>query len=118
MKRILDTIQKIEKLNTINVIDEVGTGGANHLYSITRDNDEIATIQFQHGPRNEENSTKGILDVDLLEIVRDRLTSFQDGPFNSKYNAEALVFVEAALKALNQRVLDRVERGVLGKNEK
>lgn len=118
MKRILDTIQEVEKLNTINVIDELGPGGANHLYSITRDNDEISTIQFQCGPRNEKKSIKGVLDVDLLEIVRDRLISFQNGPFNSKYNAEALVFVEAALKALNQRVLDRVERGVLGKNEK
>lgn len=79
---------------------------------------EIAIIQFQKGPRKESDSVHGVIDGDLLEIVRDRLKSFQNGPFASEYNAEALEHVEAAPDALNRRVEDRIARNVLGTNTK
>jgi hypothetical protein len=118
--RILDTIQKEANLNYVRAVDEIGPGNANHKYEIVRkDTDEVLlTVQHQNGPRKEEGSIPGVLDVDLLEIARDRLKSFQSGPFASNYNEEALTHVEAALQALNQRVLDRLNRDVLGKNEK
>ena len=71
-------------------------------------------IDFQCGPRKEENSQNGVIDSDLLEIVRDRLKSFQAGPFASVYNEEALYHVEEALFFLNKRVEDRIQRNVLG----
>jgi hypothetical protein len=121
----LSTIQKREKLNEVYSTDEIGPGGANHEYVIEsksiddQGNPDVYTkIKFQKGPRNEENSQNGIIDTDLLEIVRDRLKAFQDGPFNSDYNAFALVHIEEALMWLNRRVEDRIERNVLGKNEK
>ena len=46
------------------------------------------------------------------------MKAFQNGPFASEYNAEALMHIEEALKALNRRVEDRISRNVLGKNIK
>lgn len=121
--RILDTIQTKEKLNTVVAVDDIGPGGANHRYEIyanpvEKDSILVGTIQLQCGPRKEENSKQGVIDTDLLEIVRDRLVAFQAGPFSSEYNAEALRGVLIALEALNRRVEDRIARNVLGKNEK
>ena len=116
-KRKLETIQKHEKLNTIYAIDKPGAGGANHLYRI-EPNDEnhadyFALIQFQQGARKEDSSIHGVIDTDLLEIVRDRLAAFQGGKFACDYNAEALEHIEKALAALNRRVEDRIARNVL-----
>ena len=121
--RILNTIQKREKLNRVVAIDERGNGNANHLYEIyaepvETDSRLMGRIQLQNGARKEDDSIHGIIDSDLLEIVRDRLISFQSGTFASEYNAKALEHVELALMYLNRRVEDRIERNVLGKNEK
>lgn len=116
----LSTIQKREKLNDVYVVDEVGPGGANHLYMIESiDKNEFDSIyrqelQFQKGPRKDENSQHGLIDSDLIEIVRHRLQCFQAGPFASEYNAKALEHIEIALMYMNRRVEDRIERNVLG----
>lgn len=130
----LSTIQKRENLNEVFTVDEKGPGGANHLYvvykagsatlegndSSLRGNPEdlLLTLQMQCGPRKEEGSLHGVIDTDLLEIVRDRLKAFQDGPFASRENACALTHIEEALMWMNRRVEDRIERNVLGKNQK
>ena len=118
--RELNTVQTKEKLNTVYAVDEVGPGGANHLYKIKskRYGDFDTLIQFQKGPRTMLTSVHGVLDVDLLEIVKDRLSSFQNGEYPSEYNEEALKGINIALNALNKRVEDRISRNVLGKNEK
>lgn len=117
--RKLETIQTKEVLNGVFAMDAPGSGGANHKYAVhTGDYKRVYEIQFQQGPRKDENSISGVIDGDLLEIVRDRLHAFQDGPFNSEYNAEALFHVEQALAALNRRVEDRIARDVLGKEQK
>ncbi len=113
-KIALDTIQKENKLNTVYRLGGEGPGGAYHQYAIEQPNDTSLKIRFQCGPRNDPDSETGILDPDLLEIVRDRLKCFQQGEFANEYNAEALEHVEAALEALNRRVIDRAKRGVLG----
>lgn len=120
MVRILNTIQKREKLNTVGSVDEIGNGGAHHSYEIVRNdtNEVIARIQFQNGARKLPDSMHGIIDTDLLEIVRDRLTSFQNGDFATEYNAKALEHLELALMYMNRRVEDRIERNVLGTNNK
>lgn len=56
--------------------------------------------------------------MDLLEIVMDRLKSFQYGPFTSHYNEHALKHIEEALYCMNARVEDRIERNVLGTKKK
>lgn len=120
--RELNTIQKREKLNRVYAIDEVGPGGANHRYEIdcpvsrsgNIETEETTIIQFQTGARKLPDSTPGVLDADLLEIVRDRLKGFQNGEFSTRENAIALTHIEEALLWLNKRVDDRIERSVLG----
>lgn len=115
----LSTIQKREKLNDVYAVGEKGNGGAYHEYDITFDkynNGYISTnkIIFQNGPRKDSNSIHGVLDTDLLEIIRHRLQCFQQGEFATRENAIALTHIEEALLWMNKRVEDRIERNVLG----
>lgn len=124
----LSTIQKRAKLNEVFAMDQPGPGGAHHKYFVVPViNDtgeerrlwgEATEIQFQCGARKDPLATHGVLDGDLLEIVRNRLTAFQAGPYATEYNAQALIHVEEALMWLNRRVEDRLERDVLGTMEK
>ena len=124
--RVLSTIQKREKLNSVYAVDEKGCGGANHHYKVTystidfddRIEKTAADIQFQCGPRKEFDSVHGVLDTDLLEIVRDRLKGFRSGEYACRENACALTHIEEALMWLNRRVEDRTERCVIGTNNK
>ena len=123
--RKLDTIQKVSKLNDVYTVDEKGPGNANHQYVIVKKDIEpselgavLGELTFQKGPRVLEDSQQGILDVDLLEISRDRLKGFQAGDFACEENAKALEHIELALMYLNKRTEDRHFRNVLGTNEK
>lgn len=126
--RELNTIQKREKLNNVYAVDKVGNGGANHVYLIrsidmlgydeTHMPDVECKIHFQNGARKLDDSIHGVIDTDLLEIVRDRLKGFQNGEFSTRENACALTHIEEALMWMNRRVEDRIERNVLGTNEK
>lgn len=113
----LSTIQKRENLNTVYHDSELGPGGAHHDYVVAFGQSpdvEGILIKFQKGPRKDPNARHGVLDTDLLEIVRDRLRSFQAGDFSCRENACALTHIEEALMWLNRRVEDRIERGTLG----
>lgn len=118
----LSTIQKREKLNEVYRTDEKGPGGAHHEYLIVSDKGLMQPIEtkikFQKGARKEESSQHGVIDSDLLEIVRDRLKCFQAGPYSSRENACALTHIEEALMWMNRRVEDRIERNVLETNNK
>ena len=123
--RELSTIQKREKLNHITVMDLAGPGGGCHEYMITKikntiddDHENLGLIQMQKGPRDLEDSTNGLIDSDLLEIVRDRLRGFQAGPYSSRENAVILTHIEEALMWMNRRVEDRIERDVFKKYKK
>ena len=120
----LSTIQKREKLNTVYVDGDKGNGGAYHNYIIDipqgeeMEIKECILIRFQNGARKLSNSTHGVLDTDLLEIVRHRLQCFQQGEFATRENAISLTHIEEALLWMNKRVEDRIERNVLGTNNK
>lgn len=116
----LDTIQKRENLNHVMRRDELGPGAGFHDYLIVRaDTQEIIlSVPFQKGPRAADFARQGVLDCDLLEIVRDRLKAFQDGPLASRENAKALRHIEKALEAMNKRVEDRIKRNTLGTMKK
>ena len=119
----ISTIQKRNNLNDVYCTGEIGPGGAYHAYDVILKNGEdpkgiSVRIPFQKGPRLDKSSVLGVLDVDLLEIVRHRLQCFQAGEFATRENAIALTHVEEALLWMNKRVEDRAERGVLGTNNK
>ena len=119
----LNTIQKRNNLNAVYADGEMGNGGAYHEYKICYEPNQDGyvrthVISFQNGPRKINGSTNGVLDCDLLEIVRHRLSCFQKGEFATRENAIALTHIEEALLWMNKRVEDRAERGVLGTNGK
>ena len=119
----LSTIQKREKLNDVFPTGDIGPGGAYHDYEIwpspyTDNSIMVGTVCFQKGARKDPDARHGILDTDLLEIVRDRLKHFQQGEYATRENAYALTHVEEALMWMNKRVEDRIERDVLGTYEK
>lgn len=118
----LCTIQKRGNLNEVYRDGEKGPGGGYHDYSVVPKEscggNWIHTITFQKGPRKDPNARHGVADEDLLEIVRDRIKAFQEGPYATRENACALTHVEEALLWLNKRSEDRLERGVLGTYQK
>jgi len=119
----LSTIQKRENLNEVHVKGDIGNGGAYHHYvvfhGLDKDRDETRTdIKFQKGPRNFDCSTGGVLDTDLLEIVRHRLKCFQEGEFATSENARALMHLEEAFLWMNKSVEERIESNVHGTNNK
>jgi hypothetical protein len=110
------------------VADEPGPGGASHHYKISIHVDstadrpggllEVATIQFQKGPRNVEGSEPGIVESVLLAIVRDRLEAFNAGEYRCRQNAVAITKTEEAMHWLRDRADERARRGVLGSYQK
>lgn len=99
----------------VQVIDEPGSGGANHEYVIGGFPTGPTLIQFQNGPISEGgNGVNGLTHEVLLAIVADRLRSFQKGPYSCKANACALTHIEEAQHWLQQRTLERMRRGVEG----
>ena len=97
--------------------DGPGPGGASHYYVVTTAGNTVADIQYQYGPRNVEGSTAGILDSVLLAIVKDRMESFQAGPFACSDNEDVLIAVTQGLAVLKRRADERAARGVLGHNK-
>jgi hypothetical protein len=79
----LSTIQKRENLNTVHAEDEIGPGGAHQSYMIcvplSETESDYVGIKFQKGPRKEATSQHGVLDTDLLEIVRHRSSASRLG---------------------------------------
>lgn len=120
IKELNMRIQREDNLNVVKYDDTPGPGNGRHYYEVERADtgDTLARIQFQHGARKEEGSTPGVLEGDLLEIVRHRLQCFQSGEFATRENALALTAIEEALMWLNKRKEDRKERGVLGTNNR
>lgn len=106
----------------VEVLDEPGAGGANHVYQVrgyhAKDADETAVvIRFQNGPIAEVG-VNGLTQEVLLAIVADRLRSFQSDPFACRENALALTKIEEAQHWLQQRTLARMRRGVEGTHAK
>lgn len=116
----------------VEVMDQPGAGGACHRYDVTgydskgnpssvdRNGYESShcrtIILFQNGPIS-ENGVNGLTHEVLLEIVADRLRSFQAGPFKCRENAIALTKTEEAILWLQKRTRDRMARNVEGTSE-
>lgn len=98
--------------------DDIGPGGASHLYTFSIDGVEVGRIQFQKGARNEASSTPGVVEAALLAVIVDRMTSFNAGPFPSREGAIVKTKCEEAMHWLRARADERAKRGVLGKEQK
>lgn len=115
MKKINLRIQRRNNLNDVYVKDEPGAGNGRHRYAVEDEKGNLLLgVQFQEGARKEDGSIRGVLDSDLVEIVRHRLQCFQAGEYATRENAVALTHIEEALMWMAKRADDRAERGVLG----
>lgn len=98
-------------------------GGASHEYVVTHGatatepGEEVARVQFQHGPRDKDGSVDGCTDQVLVAILLDRYRAFQAGGFACRENALVITKLEEALHWMQHRALERHRRGVLGKLE-
>ncbi len=111
--------QKID----IRAIDLPGPGGAYHVYEASGlvahpffggGDSRLQTIAFQQGPV--ENDTPNGLTIEaLLAICKHRLDCFQAGQYPSDYNERALIYIEQAMAALQERTRARQAAGVEGK---
>jgi len=109
------------ELVRVLVLDEPGTGGANHRYQIEHVFKSgckaiLAELSFQAGPVHKAG-INGITNETLLAIVEDRLVGFQNGQFPCGFNSDALQHVQLALRILLERTANRVARGVEGHNQ-
>ena len=122
------TAHKVNGLNDvlrIEVLDEPGPGGANHLYGVNSDEPRRADqppavtlpIRFQNGPIGEAG-VNGVSNEALVAIVIDRLQGFQKGQYSCRENALALTKLEEAMHWMLHRTRERVARGVEGTMEK
>ena len=114
----------------IFVTDTPGAGGANHHYELQGFNtatnpsqnlpagmETQQIILFQNGPIPEAG-VNGLTGEVLLALVKDRLESFQAGPYACEENGKALAAVNEALHWLLFRTLKRMARGVEGSHTK
>lgn len=95
--------------------------GANHEYKIMipfcdeaceKKGYQISYLTFQKGPIH-EYGVNGFTERDLLEILKHRLSCFQEGEHACCYNEIALNSIKAAITALDCRTKDRLQRHVL-----
>jgi len=117
-----------ESLNIVcDDLDPAG-GGASHGYRVLYESApddagnilacRVASIQFQHGPRNVEGSTVGVTEAVLYAILIDRMEAFQAGPFACPENDIQLHLLCECLALTKERADKRAARGVLGQNLK
>lgn len=89
---------------------------ANHFYTVESVSEPVAVltqVQFQKGPIK-ENGVNGCCNEDLIAMVIDRLSSFQESPYKCRENAIAITKLEEALLWLRKRTMDRERRNVEG----
>lgn len=68
-------------------------------------------INFIMGGRNSDKCVRGITHEQLMEVIIDRLSFF-----GTNDNEEVIALLIKALHLMNDRTVDRHERGVLGNN--
>lgn len=133
MRTITD--HKVNGLNEaieITVLDEPGSGGANHKYHVAvfqnsepadrwpggvRTPEAESFLYFQNGPIGEVGFN-GLSNEAYLAVLIDRMRGFQSGQFACRENALALTKLEEALMWLQKRTRDRMARGVEGTHAK
>lgn len=111
---------------TIEVVDERGSGNANHHYFLrgfhtqknpsanSSCNDDTGLhVVFQNGPIMEAG-INGITNEALLAVIIDRMQGFQSGPYACRENALALTKLEEAMHWMLARTRRRESDGTEG----
>lgn len=114
VNRIMQPVDESHKYTTVYTEEAMGVGGAHQRYAIRdKEGKLLGHFKFQEGAIK-ESGINGINNENLLAIVIDRLTGFQEGSFQCRENALALTRIQEALLWLEKRTKDREKRGVEG----
>jgi len=99
-----------------NEPEEGGASTTYYIYVQSQDGELKYVLDFQTGdPRTVIN---GLTNEALLSILIDRMKGFQTGRFPSRQGALVITKLEEALLWLINRTMERMRRGVEGKQEK
>lgn len=118
----MDSINKGIVTNNSLDADDNPTGGFVQLL-VQKDGDSFnaMTINWQDGPRGQEDGTlsdpNGAFVEDVLYAAKQRLEFFQDSKYVDEDNATAIDCINNALIALQNRTNMRTTRNVEGKHE-
>lgn len=105
------------KHTQVLVEEECAHHAPNHfIIRAQEDGRMLCEIRFQEGPIR-ESGVNGIHNEDLLNIVLERLSGFQQSKFRCRENAVAITKIEEALMWLRKRTDGRERRGVEGTSE-
>ena len=86
-----------------------------HFRHTVNKKDDLLLL-FQNGPIPEAG-VNGITHEVLLEVLIDRITGFQSGPFACQANQDCLGHLKAAQEILLNRTRERMARGVEGSHK-
>lgn len=91
---------------------------APHYFQVIATNESgmeipVGNVNFQNGAIDVAG-VNGVMNEDLLHMVKVRLEGFQASPFKCEENQKALDHINAALEALESRTKKREKRGVEG----
>lgn len=87
------------------------------IYNPNEDENRVlGEIRFQEGPIKEAG-VNGVMNEDLISIVKCRLEHFNQTDFRCKENSMAITKLEEALLWLRKRTMGREDRGVEGTHE-
>lgn len=78
------------------------------------------TISWQNGPLGrgaERKEPNGAFVETIIAAVKDRIEFYQQSRFNCAANTQAILHLEDALNALNNRTKEREDRAVEGTHE-
>ena len=119
MRTIQIDVAGVETVVRANPMDDVGPGGAHHVYEFSfrqagQWNSSGQRLSFQKGGIQEVGAN-GVSNEIVIATVIDRLKGFERGKLPCRQNELALNHLEEALFWLNQRTMERVDRGVEGK---
>lgn len=103
-----------DELRNLNYEDQICLDGSS---PVIRDAAGYVNIKFQAGPIK-EHGVNGTSIENIIDLLIKRLEGFQAGPFKCDYNARAIECLYNAANELEQRTIDRVNRGVEGENRK
>lgn len=78
-------------------------------------------VAFQDGPRGKKHDgtllpANGAFVEDLITAAYQRLAFFEGSKFKHEANHRAMLHLQSAIEALQERAKERAQRGVLGAN--
>lgn len=103
-------------VETFAVLDEGDTDVTGHVYEVKRaSGTPLGRLEFQFGAVK-ENGVNGLTSEALLAILIHRTRTLNDR-FPSAHNVDAMVGLNRALRAFDERTADRLARKVEGEEK-